>query len=256
MSEPVSDEGRGGLLSSPRRRRRLGFLVVLLEIGGAVAAAVIFLPEDNGDNLPTNRHGKAAVVAPAPKPVKLHQADAKAARDIAAKFVATAVLRQHVEDSFDLTAPEMRGGLTRKAWGTGEIPVVPFPADQLDHVGWKLDYSIEDHVGLQVAMLPIENSSAKALTFEMELVRSGPAANRHWLVDYWAPLGPGTDTPAQRINQQITASTSPRTIGAAWLAVPVALVFGTLLAIPIVLTVRGRIRHRRAERDYRARLET
>ena len=254
MSEPVSEQGRSGLLASPRRRRRLGILGVLLIAGGAIAAAVIFLPEDNGDSLPTHRGGKATVVAPAPKAVKLHKADAQEARDIAAKFVATAVLRRHVDDSWDLTAPEMRGGLTRKAWRTGEIPVVPFPADQLDQVRWKFDYSIEDHVGLVVSMLPIENSSTKALTFEMELVRSGPAANRHWLVDYWAPLGPGTDTPAARIKQQVEGNIKPNTLGGRWLLVPVIALLGTLLAIPVALTVRGRLRHRRAERNYRAGL--
>src|SRR4051812_31104299 len=235
------------MLASPRRRRRLGVLGVLLVAGGAIAAAVMFMPENNGDTLKTHRSGKATIVPPAPKAVALHKADAKAARDTAAKFVATAVLRRNVDDSWDLTAPEMRGGLTRKAWRTGEIPVVPFPADQLDHVGWKLDYSIQDHVGLQVAMLPVANSTAKALTFELELVRSGPPAGRHWLVDYWAPLGPGTDTPSARIKNQVEGGVAQAKIGGRWLLVPVIAVFGTLLAIPVALTVRGRMRHRRAE---------
>ena len=112
--------------------------------------------------------------------MKLHKADEKAARDTAARFVATAVLRRDVDDSWDLTAPELRGGLTRTQWKTGEIPVVPFPAKDLDEVRWRLDYSIEDHVGLKVSMLPRENSTAKALLFEMELVRTGPAAKRRW----------------------------------------------------------------------------
>jgi hypothetical protein len=242
------------MLASPRRRRRLGFLSALLLAGGAIAAAVVLMPEDNGDSLPTHRGGKATVVAPPPKAVKLHKVDAQEARDIAAKFVATAVLRRHVEDSWDITAPEMRAGLTRDAWNTGEIPVVPFPAKDLDHVGWKLDYSIEDHIGLQVAMLPVQNSRTKALTFEMELVRSGPAANRRWLVDYWAPLGPGVDTPAARIKQQVEGNIKPNTLGGRWLLVPVIALLGTLLAIPVALTVRGRLRHRRAERAYRAGL--
>ncbi len=241
------------MLSSPRHRRRLGYLAVLLAVAGAIAAAVVFLPHDNGDNLPKPRPGNPTLVAPAPKLVKLQKADVQAARDAAARFVSTAVLRRHVDDSWELTAPIMKAGFTREKWKTGQIPVVPFPAKELDQVRWRFDYSIEDHVALQVSMLPRSDSTAKALTFEMELVRSGPVAKRHWLVDYWAPLGPGSDTPARRVQQQLAASGS-NTISAAWLAVPVVLLFGTLLALPIVLTVRGRIRHRRAERDYRAGL--
>jgi len=101
------------LLSSPRLRRRLGYLAVLLAVAGAIAAAVIILPGDNGDNLPKARAGKPTLVAPAPKLVKLQKADVQAARDAAAKFVATAVLRQHVDDSWELTAPIMKAGFTR-----------------------------------------------------------------------------------------------------------------------------------------------
>jgi len=253
VSEHDSERGRGGLLSSPRRRRRLGYLAVLLAIAAAVAAAVVFMPDDNGENLPQARPGKPTIVGPGPKLVKMQKADVQAARNAAARFVATAVLRRHIDDSWELTAPVMKAGYTRKTWKTGQIPVVPFPADELDQVRWRFDYSIQDHVALQVSMLPREDSAAKALTFEMELVRSGPTANRHWLVDYWAPLGPGTDTPAKRIQQQLDTSGS-NTISGVWLAVPVVLLFGTLLALPVVLAVRGRIRHRRAERAYRAGL--
>jgi hypothetical protein len=221
---------------------------------GIVATLVVVLPEDNGDHLPKPHGGRPTLVAPAPKAVKLERADAKAARAAAAKFVATAVLRRNIDDSWELTAPVLKAGFTRETWKRGEIPVVPFPADQLDEVRWRMDYSITNHVGLQVSMLPRANSQAKALLFEMELVRAGPAQNRRWLVDYWAPLGPGTDTPAARIRAQISGSGTSNTISGAWLAVPVVAVFGTLLAIPIALTARGRLRHRRAEQAYRARV--
>ncbi|MGZ8694836.1 MAG: hypothetical protein ACXWYS_05295 [Gaiellaceae bacterium] len=244
------------MLSSPRRRRRITYLGGMLGVVGIIATLVVVLPDDNGDNLPEAREGKPTLVEPAPKPVKLARADAKAARAAAAKFVATAVLRRNIEESWELTAPVLKAGYTRATWKRGEIPVVPFPADDLDEVRWRLDYSITNHVGLQVAMLPLANSRTKALLFEMELVRAGPASNRRWLVDYWAPLGPGADSPSTRIRQQLAAgsSSNPNTISGSWLAAPVVAVFGTLFASPIALTVRGRLRHRRAERDYRARL--
>jgi hypothetical protein len=253
--ESSSGGGVRSWLASPRRRRRLAYLLGALGVGAVVAAMVVVLPQNNGQKRSTARYGKATIVAPTPKTVRLGPGQAKDARSTAAKFVQTAVLRRNVDDSWELTAPELRVGFTRETWARGEIPVVPFPAEQLASVRWKFDYSIKDHVGLEVAMLPRPHAETKALVFAVELVRTGPRANSHWLVDYWAPLGPGTPSPAERVRNQVAvASSKPNSLSAAWLGLLAGLFVGGLFFVPVTLVVRGRVRRVRAERAYRSTL--
>ena len=250
----ASSGGRGisGMLASPRRRRRLKWGAGLVAVAGVVGLAVVLMPDNNGDKLPAARPGKPTIVAPAPKHVRMGAADQAAARLAAAKFIDTAVLRRNIDQSWDLTAPELRVGFTRKAWKTGNIPVVPFPADQLDSVRYHTDYTIKNHIGYQVSMLPHENSTAQAVLFSMELVKRGPAVSPHWMVDYWAPISPGTLSPTQRAKQaKAIADSAPQPVGSGWLLLPIVGIFGLIIALPIALLVRGKLRHRRAERAYR-----
>src|SRR5689334_6856933 len=130
MSESSGGRGTSRLFSSPRRRRRARWGAVLLATAGVIAGAVILMPDNNGAKQPEARAGKPTIVAPAPKHVNMTKADIAAAKQAAAKFVSTAVLRHHVDQSWSLTAPELRAGFTRKSWSSGDIPVVPFPAKE------------------------------------------------------------------------------------------------------------------------------
>jgi hypothetical protein len=252
MSESSGGRGISGVLASPRRRRKLKWAGAVLAAGGVVGLAVVLMPDNNGDNLPKARPGHPTLVAPAPKHVNMTGADQAAAKLAAAKFIDTAVLRRNVDASWELTAPELRAGFTRKAWHSGDIPVVPFPADQLESVRYKTDYTIKDHIGYQVSMLPHENSQAQAVLFSMEMVKRGQAGSPHWMVDYWAPISPGVLSPTQRAkNAQEVAAAAPQPIGSGWLLLPIAGIFGLIIVLPIALLVRGKMRHRRAERAYR-----
>ena len=250
----ASSGGRGttGMLASPRRRRRLTWGAGVLGAAGVVGLAVVLMPDNNGEKLPSTRLGKPTIVAPAPKHVRMGAADQAAAKLAAAKFINTAVLRRNVDQSWALTAPELRVGFTRKAWKSGNIPVVPFPADQLDSVRYHTDYTIKNHIGYEVSMLPNEKSKALAVLVSMELVRRGPAVRQHWMVDYWAPISPGTLSPTQRAkNAQEIAHSAPQPIGSGWLLLPIVGIFALILVLPITLLVRGKLRHRRAERAFR-----
>lgn len=250
----ASSGGRGttGMLASPRRRRRLTWGAGVLGAAGVVGLAVVLMPDNNGEKLPSTRLGKPTIVAPAPKHVRMGAADQAAAKLAAAKFINTAVLRRNVDQSWALTAPELRVGFTRKAWRSGNIPVVPFPADQLDSVRYHTDYTIKNHIGYQVSMLPHENSKALAVLFSMEVVKRGPPTSTHWLVDYWAPISPGTLSPTERAKEAKAISDSaPQPIGSGWLLLPILGIFALIVVLPLAFLVRGVLRHRRAERAYR-----
>ncbi len=70
---------------------------------------------------------------------------------VAARFLNTAVKREHTETAYDLVSASLRAGITRREWVDGEIPVVPYPVDS---ARWKFDYSFADEVGLQVLVFP------------------------------------------------------------------------------------------------------
>ena len=69
------------------------------------------------------------------------------------RFILTAVNRQDVGSSWDVSAPSLREGFSRKQWESGDLPVVPYPAlDRCLKPGY-VEYSYTDSVGLEVYLL-------------------------------------------------------------------------------------------------------
>ena len=85
--------------------------------------------------------------------------------------------------------PSLHQGISRADWASGEIPVVPYSADAVAEVRWKLDYSYAKDVALKVAFYPKPGSGAARQIFEIELENHGTDATPNWLVSYWAPSG-------------------------------------------------------------------
>jgi hypothetical protein len=175
----------------------------------------------------------------------------------AARFVNTAVRRDHAERAFALVGPNLRNGTTKANWREGDIPVVPYPVDD---ARWKFDYSYADEIGLQVAVFPAAGASVRPMVFNMSLRADRVGAERRWLVDSWSPRGGGGSARPNRSEGssfQVGAGAAPERasakLGAVWLLVPAGLV-GLALLIPATLVVVERIRTRRAQRAYDASL--
>jgi hypothetical protein len=258
------------LFSSPRRRRRLGWGVgILTLVAGLVAVGVIW--PNTGEEVPSVLAPGKPQVYHEPKAIKLTQSSRAQALTTAANFVKTAVARQNVDRSWLLVSPALKQGYTRAEWRRGEIPVIPYPVAQ---ARWKLDYSFEDALGLQVLVYPRAGTGLRPNLFLMELKPVGDVKHRRWLVDSWtssgvanpalqAPAsrpggggggaGPGAAVGVQSLDPRVVGQGESR-LGAAWLFVPIAL----LAIVPIVLAifgVRSWRRSRRAERAYREHAE-
>jgi hypothetical protein len=160
--------------------RRYQLPSLLLLVAGVVAATVTWIGDTGtSQESPVSRQ-PAQVFAPR-KNVPL---DGEARR-VAGRFILTAVARRNLAESYELAHPELRQGLTRRQWMTGDIPVVYYPARAIDAATFKVDESYEDEVILQVALLPTEASGERPQVFYIGLKKTAG----HWLVNYWVPRG-------------------------------------------------------------------
>jgi hypothetical protein len=240
-----------GRLASPRFRRRAFKAGLLLAVVAAGAFVSIFY-WNTATVVETPLHGRADLYVP-PIPVKMAAAERRQVIATAARFVETAVKRDHAEQAYELVGPNLRDGTTLAHWRDGDIPVVPYPVDA---ARWQFDYSYADEIGLQVAVFPEPGDTLRPMVFNMSLRAVGAGEKRRWLVDSWSPRGGGgsrsspnrTDGSPFRIDLRPPASSST-SLGAAWLLVPAGLI-ALALIVPAALVVVERVRSRRAQRAY------
>jgi len=191
-------------------------------------------------------------VPPAPKAARLSAIDNDAVRRVAELFIDTAVMRQRIDDSWEITTPHLRQGLTRKQWDTGNIPVSPFQANAVAGIKYDLDWSGTNFVYLKIAIVPKPTSNVNGQAFDIGLRRHGRPADHNWLVDYWVPTGVGVASAAQRARVAAPLSTQQPTgrIPVVWIFVPVGLLLATIVGLPLGIFGRQWMRGRRALREY------
>ena len=166
---------------SARFRRRVGWALVGVGVLAGVALVLVVAPDTDA---PPQRFSTVPAQVPerqvkAPLPQE--------ARRVAVRFIQTAVARVNLEEAWTLVGPNLRGGLTRKEWLTGNNPVVPYPIDQLEVAPYKVDESYERSALLEVALLPRTGAGVRAQVFFLGLVKVGTGKNARWVVDNWVP---------------------------------------------------------------------
>jgi len=239
---------------SRRARRRLAWVAVT---GGLVAALTVTAAFfwNTADTRETFSGGEAQIFT-APVLHRLTKEERAAIVGIAQRFLKTAVARDHPERAYEIVGPMLRGGLTKKQWATGEIPVVPYPVDS---ARWKVEYSNVDAVGLLVLLFPAPGAPERPAAFSMSVVPVRSGEGSRWLVAGWSPKGgspstiaSGPRTPGEALEEaagQKRVSTQASTL---WLLVPVVLLFLVFL-LPLGFLVRERRIERRMRRRLRAR---
>ena len=183
--ESSSATAHGGFLSSPRAQRRL------LWIGGGVflVGLIVFLSAvvfrgSSGIHSPISTQA-AQHVKP---PVKARPDPA--AYKVARKFMETAVQRKNLDLAYSLVGPDLKGGLTKKQFEKGNIPVISYPAGNLETAGFTVVSSYKTQMMLLVDLVARKGSGANIrphLPFWVGLVRAHNKPNGHWLVNYWIP---------------------------------------------------------------------
>ena len=249
------------MLKSPRRRRRLIKIAVVLAI---FPLAYLGIHYSTGGS-PENANGPEVANYVQPKRSPFTPAERLAVHPVLAQFIRYAVAREDPAKAWGVAGPDLRSGLTRKEWDTGAIPVVNYPASHKGLGSWSyVKYSYTDTVGLEVFVFPKPGSGYSAMTADAEVVKDHDG---RWQVNYWMPEkfhGPAAVSAkqvraakktarayAKKSKTQKTAAAAPpaaaqpaRTRGI-WLAVPVGLLSLIILG-PLVLLLVGWIRNRRA----------
>jgi hypothetical protein len=242
------------ILSSPRRRRRVFLMLVVLVAATVVGALLVFQRNTAKSTATKVTSGKPFTPAKQPKSKRFVKQEAKLVLPVAMRFVRDAVGRHDMHSAWNITAPVLRGGTSRKDWDRGEnTEIAPFA---VDHARWRIDYNYSRTVGLEVAVFPTKKSQIKTpLVYYMELQKHRSHGHIRWLVDQWMTAPGAADVVQGSANPTaIDRSTPPpQGLGAVWLALPAGII-ALILAIPLTLGVREWRRNRRARRDYESTL--
>jgi hypothetical protein len=155
------------VLASSAKERRIGRSLGLAALTACVAALAVT--------------GTAA----AAKGYHLAPSDRKAINATLDTFVNHGVKRKDVAASYDVVTRTMRGGMSRKQWSRGSIPVYPYPAAGQQFHGWTILYRTSDELAIELLLSPRASQKRKLGRYIFHVYLQ-PAHGR-WLVDSFMP---------------------------------------------------------------------
>jgi hypothetical protein len=182
-------------LSSPRLNRILLGLGVAVLAAGALALVLTLV--GGSDKTTTKPDAGFKPQLPA-KSVPLKNSDGVTVktftqldpevRSTVRTFIATAVARRHLDESWKVIAPSMRSGYTFTQWSKAdELPIIPYPVDNVDRAQYYLDYASTQEILIEVGLSAPKGAGIRPTTFQLALVPVGKGSDQHWLVNYWMP---------------------------------------------------------------------
>lgn len=178
----------------------------------------------------------------------LRPAEKRSIERLLDRFVPAAVERQHPLRAYELATPGFRAGTSRAQWALGELPVQPYLARGRQFHGITFVHRIGRRIVFELMLQPRPDSKLGAISFSVERVRG------RWLVDAFAPSAtfapPGSTSrilAAPDYGPHAGPDDAKGRLGAAWLAVPAAVVLLVLL-VPLGFLGRHWLRERRAMR--------
>ena len=169
-----------GFFNSPKNQKRILIGSILIFVIGAAAfiSLVVLRGTSNAFTSPIST-----------TPAQLLKQDKKApvspeALKVARRFIETAVLRKNVDSAYNIVDVDLKGRMTRKAWDTGNIPVIDYPANNAATANFQIDYSYTTSMLAEVDLVAQKGSGVRPhLPFYIGLKKK----DGKWLVSYWEP---------------------------------------------------------------------
>jgi hypothetical protein len=168
---------------SPRSRRKLRRLGVVLAFAAVVGLVIALLPAYSGKRV--NHFTKAPVQRVHAEPeVTLNGADRRAIATLLTRFVIDVIERKDPVAGLALAGPPLRASTTRAQWARGEVPVYPYDASGTDFSrSWRVDAAYRSHVDIELDLQPSAKSTIGPIAFSGVLRRR----DGRWQVDSMYP---------------------------------------------------------------------
>ena len=174
-------------LSSRRLRFWLPWISALIFVAGLVTFLIVYNVggiRNTSKSVPTKLTNKPAQQ---PQPLGRKVPLSKEVRDTAARWIIASVARANLAKSWDMTAPDLRRGFTRKEWLTGSNPIIPYPLGNSVGGIVRINWSTRKDASFEVTLVPKKRGSIKPQDFFINLRRYGTVSSHRWLVYYWGP---------------------------------------------------------------------
>jgi hypothetical protein len=116
--------------------------------------------------------------------------------------------RVDVGRSYDWVTPDMRAGMTRRQWRTGDIPIYPFPAKGRTFHYWTLKWISDGTVGVELLLMPtLKNKfDVGPIIFDLYLKPVG----KRWLLDGFMPMATLAPVNAKKTKVRSVRDFSPQ----------------------------------------------
>jgi hypothetical protein len=175
-----------GLPASHRARVRLLRRSIVGAVLLTVALLIVFVRNTGHSTAtPVNENGHAQVYH-APKTVEATAAQKAAAISTLSRFVRSAVIRRDLAASWPLATAHLKSGTTRAEWLSGNLAVVPYPANGFRTVGFTLKYQYKGILGYDALLLP-NTTKAGQLAGQQVYACELHDVRGNWLVDECYP---------------------------------------------------------------------
>jgi hypothetical protein len=172
--------------NSPRLQRRAFFVSLAVLAAGIIAIIVTVALPSKSNALDTPISSKPAQTVENDPPARVDPVAIAVGR----KFLQTAVIRKNLDWAYDNVHVDLKGRMSRKVWDRGNIPVIPFDAQNANTTAFIPRFSLQKEVEFEITLVPKVHAvyaGTKPLRFYIALRRDKDKANGRWLVSYFEP---------------------------------------------------------------------
>jgi hypothetical protein len=253
-----------GIPSSPRARRRLIRLGIVLAVAGIVAAIFALVHGGKTPNAAPPKNAQRAQVNHQSKHVS--PADRRAIDQTLDRFIPAGLSGSAPATAWRLSGPDLKGGSTLRQWRHGNSSIPYYPARGKTFHHWSVVDAGPSHVDFNLLVHPQAGHGAKGSSevFSGEMIKR----DGQWLVNglytiavFARPdkhgrheLGPADFAAGQGAPQSSQSGAPPpsghtASLSTTWLLVAAGVIVLVLL-FPVGFGVASVLRSRRARRNY------